>query len=148
MLSRQLGLGGAFTMTYVPVPTEISLSKNYPSGSSIKCLDVQAGGDVVYFTVQAQKRGSALTDVDLLAAGMGQYGSLGNKTYSQAQATPVRVKTISGVQEYNDALRATQPLAPKYVSASPTNHAVAVLDTFLVGGSAPRDGKESLLKGR
>ena len=35
--------------------------------------------------------------LDLLLAGNGQYGGLGNNTYSNAQGQPIRVKAVSGL---------------------------------------------------
>jgi hypothetical protein len=37
--------------------------------------------------------------VDLLMCGDGQWGGLGNNSYSNAQVSPVRVKALSGLSE-------------------------------------------------
>ncbi len=85
--------------------------------------------------------------IDLLAAGMGQWGSLGNNQFNQAQGAPLRVKTISGVKEFNEATGTVQPLAPKSISASPTHHAIIVLDTFHLDGNASQS-RDASKKGR
>lgn len=110
---RQLGLGSTLTLACVFVPTEVALARSYPSGTSVKCTDIASGtssfaafdewsltivcvgGDLAYFTVEA----SQITQkpvVDVLACGMGQWGALGNGSFTQSQGTPVKVKTISG----------------------------------------------------
>jgi hypothetical protein len=60
---------------------------------------ILSGGDATYFVVEnitGAINGAPSTVVDILACGMGQYGALGNGSYSSAQTTPVKVKTISG----------------------------------------------------
>jgi len=145
----QMALGGSYTVDSALVPTEIVLSRSYPVGTNVKCLDITAGGDVVYFTVESFKGAFPSTgdvQVDLLAAGMGQYGSLGNAAYIQAQSTPVKVRGMSGIKEYNESTGTTQPLAPKLVSASPTGHTLALLDTFELDGTA--QSKDRVGRGR
>ncbi|KIO32474.1 hypothetical protein M407DRAFT_213529 [Tulasnella calospora MUT 4182] len=138
----QMGLGAAFTLQYVKVPTEVVLSRAYPSGTTTECTNIAAGGDMVYFTVQNTKTipgDSPSTTVDLLAAGMGQFGSLGNNMYTQSQASPVRVRNVSGLKEYDEATKTTRPLAPKAISASPTNHAAVIM------GSADNSGTSKIV---
>ncbi|KAG8895115.1 hypothetical protein FRB99_000759 [Tulasnella sp. 403] len=137
----QLALGSTVTMECVTVPTEIVFTRSYQGAPGLRCLDITAGGDVVYFTVESTRASTASdsspnVSIDLFAAGMGQFGSLGNASWSQAQGSPVRVKGVSGIQEYNEATRSLQPLAPKLVTASPTHHAMIVMDTSTSGGSA------------
>ncbi|KAG9008041.1 hypothetical protein FRB94_013806 [Tulasnella sp. JGI-2019a] len=147
----QMVLGGSYSTEFVPAPTEIVLSRGYPGGTNIKCIDVAAGGDIVYFTVETF-RGTLPTpsdvNIDLLAAGMGQFGSLGNAGYVQAQGSPVKVKAISGVKEYNELTQSNQPLAPKLVSASPTGHTIALLDTFDLDGNTHHQSHNQARKGR
>lgn len=149
-MPSQMALGGAWNTEYIPTPTEIVLLRPYPGGTNVKCLDIASGGDVVYFTVETHKgapTAAADVNVDLLAAGMGQFGSLGNAGYTQAQGSLVKVKGISG-REYNEATRSTQPLAPKLVSASPTGHTLVVLDTFDLDGNVHDKSREKSRKGR
>jgi Regulator of chromosome condensation (RCC1) repeat len=114
---RQLGLGSTTTLSCVFVPTEIPLSRAFPSGTSVRCTDVAAGealpngtkdvccshtyphhigGDIAYFTIESFTDPHSTPVIDIFACGMGQYGALGNGLYSQAQGTPVKVKNISG----------------------------------------------------
>ncbi|KAG8861942.1 hypothetical protein FRB96_002385 [Tulasnella sp. 330] len=147
----QMALGGAYTTDFVPAPTEIILTRGYPGGTNVKCIDVAAGGDIVYFTVETSKGAvptSSDINIDLLAAGMGQFGSLGNAGYIQAQGTPVKVKVISGVKEYNEVTRSNQPLACKLVSASPTGHTIVLLDTFQLDGNVHAQNGDQTRKGR
>ena len=143
-------------MEYIPVPTEIPISRSYPSGTNITCVDIAAGtcflslcqssfplahhtynikgGDIAYFTVERSSNSpTAPTNnkiMDVLACGMGQFGSLGNALYTQSQGNLVKVKTISGIQEFNERTQSLQPLTLKSISASPTHHTMLTLDTL------------------
>lgn len=90
--SGQIGLGANAVVETVSVPVEVVLAKNYPGGTSIRCLDVTAGGGVTFYTVEREQGGRAAT-VDLLSAGNGMTGALGNGLWSSAAGSPVRVKT-------------------------------------------------------
>lgn len=97
----------------------------------------------MYFTVESSKPApgqSPNVTVDLLAAGMGQFGSLGNNMYTQSQATPVRVRNVSGLKEYDEATKTTRALAPKVISASPTNHAAVIMGLADSSGKSYKDG--------
>lgn len=88
-----IGLGANASVEIVPVPSEVVLSRGYPGGTSIKCLDVRAGGNNTFFTVQRMAQGDTSPAIDLLASGSGIAGTLGNGLWSSAQGSPVRVKT-------------------------------------------------------
>lgn len=83
----QLGLGALKTSANVRLPTEVIL----PSAKT--CSKISAGGDMLYLEMESE------AGKELFAGGMGQWGSLGNGSWSQAQGTLVRVKNISGLSE-------------------------------------------------
>lgn len=97
--SGQIGLGPTAIVDVVPTPVEIVLARNYPGGTTLKCLDIVAGGASTMFTVERDTPGKPGTWVDLLACGNGMTGALGNGLWSSASPSPVRVKTVSGLQE-------------------------------------------------
>jgi hypothetical protein len=84
----QLGLGALKTSANIRLPTEVIL----PAGKT--CTRVTGGGDVVYLETRSEAGGA-----EVYASGMGQWGGLGNGTWSQGQASPVRIKNISGLSE-------------------------------------------------
>jgi hypothetical protein len=62
------------------------------------CSRIAAGGNNSYFVIdKIDKAQHPATEV--YAAGMGQYGQLGNAMYNQLQLTPVKVKEISNNTE-------------------------------------------------
>jgi len=88
--------------------------------------------------VESSSPNSDVPAVDVLACGMGQWGGLGNGSYSQAQGAPVKVKTVSGVTEYNETTRSLQPLRTRSISVSPapqSSHTLLTLGTGTLGES-------------
>ena len=88
----QIGLGPNAIVDTVQTPVEVVLARNYPGGTSVKCLDVYAGAQTTMFVVESQKPGKSPV-VDLLSCGNGISGALGNAMWSSAMGQPVRVKT-------------------------------------------------------
>ncbi|KAF9519871.1 hypothetical protein BS47DRAFT_1324205 [Hydnum rufescens UP504] len=125
----QLGLGSTTTLSCVFVPTEIPLSRAFPSGTSVRCTDVAAGGDIAYFTTESVTDPHSTPVIDIFACGMGQYGALGNGLHSQAQGTPVKVKNISGNMTFNEMRGALEAIRPQSFSVSPTGHALLSLSS-------------------
>ncbi|KAJ6547379.1 RCC1 BLIP-II [Mycena capillaripes] len=123
----QLGLGAKSSPDSVAIPTEVVLWPTRSQQASTRCLDVSAGGDLAAFTIERTPTSEAPT-VEVLMCGDGQWGGLGNNSYSNAQASPVRVKTLSGLTEYNDATQRLQCILPRSISISPSGHVLATLD--------------------
>ncbi|KZV85132.1 RCC1/BLIP-II protein, partial [Exidia glandulosa HHB12029] len=137
----QLGLGNATSLPYVTVPSEVVLSRYCPAGTYSKCLNIVPGGDLTFFVVERASPGKTAT-IDLLAAGRGQWGALGNGTFSSAQAEPLRIRAVSGLTEYSEARQRLEPMGVHALSVSPapSGHVLLTLDTisrFGTGGDAP-----------
>ncbi|KAF8162931.1 regulator of chromosome condensation 1/beta-lactamase-inhibitor protein II [Crassisporium funariophilum] len=124
----QIGLGSNVSLDTITVPTEVILWRMVPNKTSSKCLDVTAGGDLTAFTVLREGDKTPVT-TDLLMSGNGQYGGLGNNTYSSGQGNPSRVKGISGLLQYNDRTESLDPIMPEEISISPTGHVLLALDS-------------------
>ncbi|GJJ12017.1 hypothetical protein Clacol_006255 [Clathrus columnatus] len=143
----QLGLGGNVTPPVVSVPTEVVLNK-FTNRSTISriCLDKRnaVGGDLTYFAIERDLPTTGETKfIDVLACGNGQWGGLGNGTYSNCQGEPVKVKNISGLMEFDDSNNSLTPLRLYHISVAPgpmtsdtgpavskSGHAIAMLDTL------------------
>ncbi|KAJ7098096.1 regulator of chromosome condensation 1/beta-lactamase-inhibitor protein II [Mycena belliarum] len=123
----QLGLGIKVSPDSITIPTEVVLWPTLSQQSSTRCLGVYAGGDLTGFTVERAPENEAAT-VELLMCGDGQWGGLGNNLFSSAQGTPVRVKSLSGLVEYNDATQRLQCIVPQSINISQTGHVLATLD--------------------
>ncbi|GAA5989681.1 hypothetical protein JCM11641_007278 [Rhodosporidiobolus odoratus] len=156
----QLGLGASLTYPSIPTPTEIPLS-NSPSYSlggssnrpvSVKCDRIAAGGNVSYFVVSASNA-AALAGVggkketqDLLASGQGQYGGIGNGLWAHA-TSPIRVKTVSGLSEWNDHAGRVEAIKIRDVQAG-EGHVAVVLDNAIAHPSGVTFGRDVLVWGQ
>jgi hypothetical protein len=86
------------TLDTITVPTEVVLWRGTPSGTHTRCIDMNVGGDLAFFTVE-RVDGTAIGNIEILSCGNGQYGGLGNALFSNAQSVPVRTKAVSGLLE-------------------------------------------------
>ncbi|KAJ7046596.1 regulator of chromosome condensation 1/beta-lactamase-inhibitor protein II [Mycena alexandri] len=124
----QLGLGTTSISDVITIPSEVVLWPTRSQQATTRCLDVSAGGDLTGYTIERTPANDEATIVELLMCGDGQWGGLGNNVYSSAQVSPLRVKTISGLVEYNDATRRRQSIPLRSISISPTGHVLATLE--------------------
>ncbi|GAA5933132.1 uncharacterized protein JCM15063_002308 [Sporobolomyces koalae] len=138
----QLGLGPSLSYPSIPVPTEIPFLRS-PAYSATKptaarCTKIAAGGNLSYFVVETER---PATDLDpALQSGQGQFGGLGNGLWAHA-THPLRVKTVSGLTEWNDSTGRVEAIKIKDVQAGET-HVAVVLDnavTFPDGSKFGRD---------
>ncbi|KAJ3908556.1 regulator of chromosome condensation 1/beta-lactamase-inhibitor protein II [Lentinula edodes] len=129
----QIGLGDNITLDTITVPTEVILWR-MAQGTQTKCVNVTAGGDLTCFTVERTTQPDtprSSSTVELLLSGNGQYGSLGNNLYTNAQGSPTRARNVSNLTQYDDATKSLQPITPYSISVSPTGHVLLTLNSNL-----------------
>ncbi|KAF8968391.1 regulator of chromosome condensation 1/beta-lactamase-inhibitor protein II [Flammula alnicola] len=141
----QIGLGSNVALDTITVPTEVVLWRFTQNSTRSKCLDVTAGGDLTAFTVERESDKGPNT-TDLLMCGNGQYGGLGNNTYTNVQGNPSRVKSLSGLLQYNEDVRVLEPIKPSEISISPTGHILLSLNSS--DDSAGVGGKDLMVWGK
>ena len=149
----QLGLGTSTSAEAVAVPSEVTLPTSVV-GRSATCTAIAAGAVNSFFVVQsAQRAGAAAgtdgavppaergspTRVDLLACGGGQRSTLGSGQRNQVCSTPVRVKNVSGLQEYDEAHAQLRPVGVHAVSVGTSGQCAVVLDAPSMGEETRRD---------
>jgi len=138
----QIGLGGNVTLDTITVPTEVVLWRGTPNSTRTRCTDLNAGGDLAFFTVERTDE-TATRQVEILSCGNGQYGGLGNALFSNAQGVPVRTKAVSGLLEFSEETNSLQPIVPHALSVSPDGHVLLSLETHARAG--PGGGGRDLL---
>ncbi|KAI5481674.1 mitochondrial protein [Pseudohyphozyma bogoriensis] len=142
----QLGLGPSLSYPSIPTPTEIPLVRSFPKATRINCAAVGAGGSISYFVVEREDIGVTGSEaVDLLATGNGQFGGMGNATWAHA-ATPVRVKTVSGLREWSEKAGRTEPIGIRSISVGKT-HIAAVLDNAVEQPGGIKFGRDVFVWG-
>jgi len=117
----QVGLGSSVSLDTITVPTEVILWRFVRNNVQSKCLNVVAGGDLTGFVVERLSEQGPNT-TDLLMCGNGQYGGLGNNTFTNNQGNPSRVKAVSSLLQYNDAKQGLEAIQPDEISISHTGH--------------------------
>jgi len=130
----QIGLGGNVTLDTITVPTEVVLWRGTPSSTRTQCIDLNAGGDLAFFTVERVDE-TATRQVEILSCGNGQYGGLGNALFSNAQGVPVRTKAVSGLLEFSEETNDLRPIVPHALSVSPDGHVLLALETHARAGA-------------
>lgn len=113
----------------VSTPTMVSVTSLYPRNCAVRCLRIAGGGKNTYMVVQHQQYGKPYPSIDIWAAGMGQFGQLGNNTWNHYQAKPVRVKVISGLAEWDEQENKVSPIGVHSLSVGGT-HTVCCLDNY------------------
>ncbi|GAA6056491.1 hypothetical protein JCM3770_007028 [Rhodotorula araucariae] len=141
----QLGLGPSLSYPLIPVPTEVPFLRSAAyTGSNksahVSCERVAAGGNVSYFVTRTQENG-----VDLLATGQGQFGALGYGQWAHA-TSPVRVKSVSGLREWNEKTGKVEFVGIKDVQAG-EGHVAVVLDNAVQHGDGSAFGRDVFVWG-
>ncbi|GAA6024947.1 hypothetical protein JCM11491_001313, partial [Sporobolomyces phaffii] len=145
----QLGLGPSLSFPSIPTPTEIPFLRSpaYSASkpTSAKCVKIAAGGNLSYFVVETEKPGKTLgspvtREIDLLASGQGQFGGIGNASWAHA-THPLRVKTVSGLTEWNEATGKVEAIGIKDVQAG-ESHVAVVLDNAVTFADGSRFGRD------
>lgn len=110
----------------------------------VRVTSIAAGGATSFFTVDVQEKGvggrkkdGILTSSDTWSCGSGIYGSLGTGKWVHISTTgPGKIRALSGLSEFNEALGALVPIRLAHIEVGAT-HASAVLDNATrVGASS------------
>ena len=123
-------------------PTEVDIRGMYPRHTPNKCTSIAAGGLTSYITMQRQIA-PGNNRFDVWSFGSGLYGQLGNAWFLQLQSSPTKVKSISGLAEFNEEIGRTEPIEIKYLSVGQA-HCLAVMNN---ASTASFGGHDALIWG-
>lgn len=141
------------------------LWRGTPSNTRTQCIDLNAGGDLAFFTVE-RIDGTAIRNVEILSCGNGQYGGLGNALFSNAQSVPVRTKAVSGLLEctyffschlsktnrnlcvtVSEKTNNLRPIVPHALCVSLDGHVLLSLETHAGAGPGGGSGRDLFVWG-
>jgi len=136
----QLGFEPSPDSPYIDAPSLLPISKLY-SGTNLspKVNNVAAGGANSFFTIDATRvagqdeglsteaRNLGNVTADTWACGQGIFGGLGNGRWTHIQGVPTKVKTLSGLFEYDEVNNVTVPIRLSHLSVGST-HCSAVMN--------------------
>ncbi|KAF9584532.1 hypothetical protein BGW38_006123 [Lunasporangiospora selenospora] len=114
---------GAYSHAYLRLaqPTLIKDIPGKKEGTS--CVKVAAGGQTSFFVIEDEN--SAMYKVK--SAGMGQWGQLGDGTFTHIQGSLVTIGPLSNLAEYKEEEKKMTPIGIHSLAIGST-HAFAVLD--------------------
>ncbi|KAH7029039.1 regulator of chromosome condensation 1/beta-lactamase-inhibitor protein II [Microdochium trichocladiopsis] len=137
--SGQLGFETENEIPYVDGPIPLPFSKLY-AGTKQKPVvtSIAAGGNNSYFTIDATRmlgQNEEPGDVanigevtaDTWACGSGIFGGLGNGRWTHVSLGPTKIKTLSGLREWDENTNSVIPIRLARLSAGST-HAAAVMN--------------------
>ena len=137
--SGQLGFDPNAEAPYVDAPSLLPISRLYAGTNlSPSVTSVSAGGANSFFTVDAtrvaqpgedpnQRIGLGRVTADTWACGQGILGTLGTGRWTHHQGTPVKIKALSGLFEWDETNDTAIPIRLKRLSVGST-HASATMD--------------------
>ncbi|KAL6721024.1 hypothetical protein ACLMJK_000124 [Lecanora helva] len=137
--SGQLGFEPSAESPYIDAPSLLPISRLYQGTNlSPRVTSIFAGGDNSFFTVDAtrvaqpgedpaQRIGLGRITADTWACGQGILGTLGTGRWTHRQGTPVKLKALSGLFEWDEPKNMAIPIRLKRLSVGST-HASATMD--------------------
>ena len=137
--SGQLGFDPSAESPFIDAPSLLPISRLY-SGTNLspRVTSVSAGGANSFFTIDAtrvaqpgedsnQRTGLGRITADTWACGQGILGTLGTGRWTHIQGTPVKLKALSGLFEWDETDNTVIPIRLKRLSVGST-HASATMD--------------------
>ena len=137
--SGQLGFDPSSESPFVDAPSLLPITRLY-SGTNMSpaVTSVSAGGANSFITIDATRVAGAREEspsraalgritADTWSCGQGIVGTLGNGRWSHLQGTPIKIKSLSGLFEYDETNNSVIPIRLRRLSVGAT-HASATMD--------------------
>ncbi|KAI1198772.1 regulator of chromosome condensation 1/beta-lactamase-inhibitor protein II [Nemania serpens] len=137
--SGQLGFEVEREIPFVDGPIPLPVSKMYRgTHEKPRVTSVAAGGANSFFTIDAARIADSNDDErspkappgritsDVWACGSGIWGSLGNGKWTHVSLGPSKIKSLSGLSEFDEKTNSVVPIRLAYMSVGST-HAAAVM---------------------
>ena len=144
----QLGFDYSSEAPNIDAPSLLPIQKLYNGTSQQpKVTNIAAGGVNSFFTIDATRvassgegssssAGFGRVTADTWSCGQGTWGGLGNGRWTHVQGTPIKIKALSGLFEWDEKANRAIPIRLAHLSVGST-HAAAVMNNVThVGASA------------
>ena len=138
--SGQLGFEPSADSPFLDAPSLLPTQRLYNGTSlSARVTSIAAGGSNSFFTVDATRVARPEEDIsapgvglgrvtaDTWSCGLGLHGTLGNGRWTHIQGTPIKLKALSGLYEYDEIAKRVVPIRLKRLSVGSTQ-ASATMD--------------------
>ena len=145
----QLGFDYNAESPSIDAPSLLPIQKLYSgTNQQPKVTDVGAGGVNSFFTIDATRvaapgesasgaRGLGRVTADTWSCGQGIWGGLGNGRWTHVQGTPIKIKALSGLFEWDEKSHQAVPIRLAHLSVGST-HAAAVMNNVTHVGASDR----------
>ena len=149
--SGQLGLEPSSESPCIDAPSLLPISRLYAGTNlSPRVTSISAGGTNSFFTIDATRVAGPNEEItpgtvglgritaDTWSCGQGILGTLGTGRWTHVQGTPTKIKTLSGLFEWDEDRNTVIPIRLKRLSVGST-HASATMDnvTHVRAGTSP-----------
>ncbi|MCJ1294310.1 hypothetical protein MMC34_005868 [Xylographa carneopallida] len=150
----QLGFDPNAESPYIDSPSLLPITKLYAGASQTpRVTSIAAGGVNSYFTIDATRvaapgedpsgiRGIGRVTSDTWACGQGTWGGLGNGRWTHVQGSPIKLKALSGLFEYDEPTATVIPIRLAHLSVGSTHASATMNNVTHVGahsGSSEND---------
>ncbi|KAI1469290.1 RCC1/BLIP-II [Daldinia caldariorum] len=137
--SGQLGFEVEPEFPFIDAPIPLPFNKLYSgSGKQPRVTSIAAGGANSFFTIDAKRVAGSKEDADSVrdlgritadtwACGSGIHGSLGTGKWTHVSLGPSKIKSLSGLFEWDEKTDSVVPIRLARLSAG-SNHAAAVME--------------------
>ncbi|KAL4946137.1 hypothetical protein BDV06DRAFT_208958 [Aspergillus oleicola] len=129
----QLGMKFEPSAPFRDTPTPVLIGSLYGGENLPQATGIAAGGANSFFTVDVQQagptqdlKGAGKVTSDIWTCGRGIWGALGNGKWTHLQDRPIKVKTLSGLVEYDEKTQGLLPIRLSDISVG-TTHVAAIL---------------------
>jgi hypothetical protein len=136
----QLGFDVSVEVPVIDAPSLLPISKLYAGTNLLpKVTNIAAGGVNSFFAIDATRIAGQGEDLspsermlgrvtaDTWACGQGIWGGLGNGRWTHVQGVPTKIKSLSGLFEYDEKTNTTIPIRLSHLSVGST-HVSAIMN--------------------
>ncbi|KAI9876142.1 MAG: hypothetical protein M1830_007264 [Pleopsidium flavum] len=136
----------------IDAPSLLPIQKLYSgTNQQPKVISVAAGGVNSFFTIDAMRvagqgedssssRGLGRVTADTWSCGQGIWGGLGNGRWTHVQGTPIKVKALSGLFEWDEKANRAVPIRLAHLSVGST-HAAAIMNNVTHVGATEKSSE-------
>ncbi|KAF3348799.1 hypothetical protein VD0002_g3455 [Verticillium dahliae] len=139
----QLGLQSESGFQSIDVPSLMPVPRLYANTGLVpRVTSIAAGGLNSFFTVDATPPAftgdgkTARTTADTWACGSGILGTLGTGKWTHVSSTPVKIKSLSGLSEYDEVTHEVVPIRLADISVGSTHAAATMANVTYTGTTA------------
>lgn len=148
----QLGFDYNSESPSIDAPSLLPIQKLYSgTNQQPQVTGVAAGGVNSFFTIDATRiagpgedvsssRGLGRVTADTWSCGQGIWGGLGNGRWTHVQGTPIKIKALSGLFEWDERANKAIPIRLAHLSVGST-HAAAIMNNVTHVGASDKSSE-------